>query len=80
VTEPELSPLPSCEKCRREAPCVKVDTAQGERTICVATCWPLFTIMRTELKRQIAQLLQEHDANFFDEPTRPDIPILKEDP
>ena len=76
MTEPELSPLPTCQKCRRERPCVLVDTAFGERSICVADCFRLFCAMREDLKKRVGFLLEEHDADFFDEPTRPDIPSL----
>jgi hypothetical protein len=76
MTEPEFSPLPTCEKCRREVPCVRVETAFGDRSLCVADCWRLFLVMRSDLKRRVRDLLEEHDADFFDEPTRPDIPTL----
>lgn len=76
MSEPDLSPLPTCERCRKEAPCVRVVTAQGERTICVATCHPAFVVMRLELQRRIAALLENEDADFFDTPTRRDIPTI----
>lgn len=76
MNEPELSPLPTCEKCRQEAPCLRVLTAFGERSLCIATCYRLFLTMRDDLKKRVALLLHEHDADFFDEPTRPDIPSL----
>ena len=79
MTEPELSPLPTCERCRREAPCVRVDTALGERSVCIAECWRLFLINRDELKKRVADLLVQYDGDFFDEPTRPDIPALLPD-
>lgn len=80
MTEPELSPLPTCEKCRKEAPCVLVETAFGERSICVSNCWRLWLAMRNDLRKRVRDLLLEHDADFFDEPTRPDIPLAKLDP
>lgn len=76
VNEPELSPLPLCEKCRKNAPCVLVETAFGERSLCIGTCWRLFCTMREGLKKRVRELLEQNDADFFDEPTRPDIPSL----
>jgi hypothetical protein len=72
----DASPLPICERCRKEAVCVKVETVYGDRTICYAECFKLFGIMPANLKRLVGQLLAEHDRDFFDAPTRPDIPVL----
>lgn len=80
MSEPEFSPLPMCERCRREAPCVKVETTTGERSICVAECWRLWLVMGQDLRQQVGDLLREKHADFFDEPTRPDIPTIKPPP
>jgi hypothetical protein len=73
MTEPEVSPLPVCSRCRREKPCVKVETVYGDRNLCVAECWKLWTMLHHELKRRVGHLLWEYQADFFDEPTRPDL-------
>ena len=41
--------------------------------------WRLFLINRDELKKRVADLLVQYDGDFFDEPTRPDIPALLPD-
>ena len=74
MTEPDASPLPVCERCRKQAVCVKVETAFGDRSICYAECWKLWIAMRKDLKLRVRQLLEEHDDDFFDVPTRPDLP------
>ena len=79
MKDPEFSPLPTCERCRKEAPCVRVETAMGERSLCIAGCWRDFLQMRNDLKKDVARMLEEHDADFFDAPTRRDIPTIPPD-
>lgn len=71
----EASPLPVCGRCRKNAPCVLVETIYGERSLCLH-CFKLFCLMRSDLKRRVALLLKEHDADFFDAPTRPDMKVI----
>lgn len=73
-----MQQLPVCAKCRQERPCVKVSTALGDKSICIADCFKLWGIMQNDIKRRVADLLNEHHEDFFDEPTRRDIQPLKE--
>jgi len=77
MTEPDVSPLPLCERCRKHMPCVLVETVYGERSLCISECFKFFCLMRSDLKKRVAELLQETDANFFDEPTVPNRKVLK---
>lgn len=76
MNEPTESPLPTCERCRLAAPCVLVETAYGERSICVP-CFRMWGLLSIDLKNRVRQLLLEHHADFFDEPTKPDRPPIK---
>ncbi len=76
MTNP-ISGMPTCERCRKEAPCIKVATATGERLLCIADCWRLWLQLSTEIKEQVADLLERRHADFFDSPTDPDISVLK---
>lgn len=80
MTEPDLSPLPTCERCRRTAPCVRVEVAFGasmiERSICIADCFRLWCLLGSDLQRRVRDMLIEQHADFFDEPTRRDIPSV----
>lgn len=67
--------LPVCEKCRRETVCVKVETSIGERTICWEFCYKLWIMLNNTLQRRVEDMLKEHHENFFDMPTRKDIPF-----
>jgi hypothetical protein len=75
MTLPQFSAMPICARCRREAPCVRVETVYGDRSICIAVCFKAWCAMATDLKLRVRELLIQHHADFFDEPTRPDIPI-----
>ena len=69
--------LPICMKCRVAFPCVLVETIYGERTLCIANCFPLWLYMMNDMQRRTADLLREHQADFFDEPTQPNIPTIR---
>lgn len=69
-----MSELPICEKCRKQTVCVKVETVWGARNICLETCFPLWGIMIRDLRKRAQDMLIEYHADFFDVPTRNDLP------
>ena len=69
-----MTDLPVCERCRRRMPCILIATVLGERTICVAECHPIWIQMSNDLNRTISDMVKEHHEDFFDVPTRNDLP------